>query len=248
MTVILDKKENKKFKEKLEYALENDLITKIQRDAMLAKYMRKRDGEKLSVQNRNALRMLRNSLIHNQDTILNFSKNIIRYELLQDLLSMADDIKGMYCHICKEGFLAQRIISSWIHAEKYELILEQKPAQICINNSCKTTSVDIETEEKEEEIITAVEKQLRSIRSTEPEELSNNKCPQCKSKSMKPGQKGETYRYRQGLYHIKIKEVPLKGYCTVCHYQEIGENVARELEILENLLDEKVLELVKAKY
>ncbi len=234
MSLVLKNNESEKFEEKLNEALNNKLLTKNQKDALLAKYNRKFDGEKLSDQNRNALRILRNILVHNQQTSLKYSKNIIRYELLQYFLAMVDDTKGMYCHVCKEGFLLNRTISKWIYDTRYELILEQKPAQVCIKKSCKTTTSNIETDEKEEEIIIAVEKQLRTIRTIKPEDLKTKKCPLCRSNSMKRGQTGETYRYRQGLYHIKIKD--------------IGKNVSNELEKLEELLDEKVRDLLNAKY
>ena len=245
MTQIFAGKEEEKFREIIEDALKKEYITKKQKDALLTKYERKLEGSPLTPQDRNALRILRNTITHYQINIFDYAKYNLKFDSILELLSYVDKRTGIYCHVCKDGLLIKRTVSSWIQGTNYELILEQKPAQVCSNSTCKTTSFSLEVEEQEEQIINMVEKQLRSIRTIKPEEYNIKKCPLCRSETLEAKHSGEAYKYRQGLYHIKIKDVPLKAYCTLCHYQEVGENVTVELEKLETLLDAETLELLK---
>ncbi|HUT82595.1 MAG TPA: hypothetical protein VMZ29_15470 [Candidatus Bathyarchaeia archaeon] len=244
MTQIYIEKEEEKFRELVEKAFDNDFITEIQKDALIAKYERKLDGEPLTIQDRNALRLLRNTIAHNQDTMTDHAKFSLKLDMIIRLLSYVDNQTGIYCHVCKEGLLIKRTVSSWIQGTNYELILEQKPAQICSNNTCQSTSFSLQVEVQEAEILKEIEKQLRVIRTTTPEELENKKCPQCRSEALEEKNKGEVYKYQQGLYHIKIKEVPLQAYCTLCNYQKIGKNVGKEIMKLEQLLNSKVITLL----
>lgn len=245
MTQMYTRKEEEEFSEAVQEAFTKDFITEIQKRALLAKYKRKFEGEPLTTQDRNALRILRNNITHNQNTITEHAKYALKFDTILELLSVMDKRSGIYCHVCKDGLLIKRTVSSWIIGSNYELILEQKPAQVCSNSACKTTSFSLEVEEQEEQILNEVEKQLRTIRTTKPEEFNIKKCPLCRSEALEAKHTGDVYKYRQGLYHIKIKDVPLKAYCTICHYQEVGENVTVELEKIESLLDAETLELLK---
>lgn len=234
-----------KFRELIKEAYRKVFITEKQKTALLAKYNRKYDGDALSMQDRNALRMLRKTIIQYRTSVSESAIAALKFESVLELLSLVDKRSGIYCHVCKDGLLIKRTVSSWTIGSNYELILEQKPAQVCSNSACKTTSFSLEVEEQEEQILNEVEKQLRTIRTTKPEEFNIKKCPLCRSEALEAKHTGDVYKYRQGLYHIKIKDVPLKAYCTLCHYQEVGENVTVELEKLESLLDAETLELLK---
>ncbi len=234
-----------KFRELIKEAYRKVFITEKQKTALLAKYNRKYDGDALSMQDRNALRMLRKTIIQYRTSVSESAIAALKFESVLELLSLVDKSSGIYCHVCKVGILVSRTVSSWIVGKDYELILEQKPAKVCSNNTCKSTSFSLAVEKYEDELINEVEKQLRSIRITNTEKLDQKKCPQCRSETLEANHTGDVYKYHQGLYHIKIRDVPLKAYCNICHYQEVGENIIIELEKLETLLDTETLELLK---
>ena len=245
MAQIFARNEKEDFMKIVNESFRNGYITDKQRNALISKYERTQNNEPLTIQDRNALRSLRNSILNYQSEVIENATSALKFENLLELLSFVDKGPGIYCHLCKTALLVDKFVSSWNVGKNYELILEQKPGKVCSNKICQNTSFSLDVEKFEDELINAVEKQLRSIRTTKPEELDLKKCPQCRSDTLEAKHKGEAYKYRQGLYHIKIKDVPLKAYCTLCHYQEIGETVNNELDKLQKILDTKTLELLK---
>ncbi|MHA1772885.1 MAG: hypothetical protein ACTSXO_02005 [Candidatus Heimdallarchaeota archaeon] len=243
--LILQAKEQREFEEKVLRARAKGFLTETQKEALLAKFARRFKGERLSARDRNALRGLRNFVAHYPEQLKELVQLNFKRDAILELLSYVDQQRGIYCHICKIGLLIKRTVSAWIQGTDYELIIEQKPAQACQNTRCQAISFSLEVEKFVDALLKKVEQQLRAIRTTPPEKPAVTKCPICRSNALLTGQKGELYRHRQGLYHLRIQKVPLKTYCTVCHYQEYDKAVLKKVSQLTELLDRELFALLQ---
>ncbi|MBD3190449.1 MAG: YgiT-type zinc finger protein [Candidatus Heimdallarchaeota archaeon] len=232
--------DSEKFEEQLEQAVRAGWLTEIQKEGLLAKKLDK----KLTMQHRNALRVLRgvisNSFAKGKKVAYNYYRSI----LLREFITEVDEPRGVLCFECKKGTMIRGMKSRWYHHDDYDLILEQVPATICQNIDCRKALFSGETVEVREQISKLLQETLPAIQQLSPEPLEDNHCPLCSGR-MESGQTGSIYRYRQALYHLRLWAIPLQGKCTRCGYQKVDEKHEPAINNLIEQLDELAFQLLE---
>ena len=231
-----------KFKEKIERAYDQELLTEIQKKALLAKYIglvEWKDRKPLTKQNRNALRILRDIVAHSSETTITLSKTLLRAYILQGILSIVDKPKGVLCPSCQVGTMFEGTTSNWINKKNYDLVIEQIPSRNCLNPDCEESIFSTDTVKSEEKIIAILDKEIPKVQKIEVTEKEEFPCPLCGYKYLKSNKKKPLYKHRQGLFHIHIKDVPLAGLCPRCGFEKHSEEVNKAInKMLEDLYEE----------
>ena len=80
MAQIFASNEEEEFMKIVAEALRKDYITEKQRNALISKYKRTQNNEPLSMQDRNALRSLRNSILNYQSEVIENATSALKFE------------------------------------------------------------------------------------------------------------------------------------------------------------------------
>lgn len=240
-----------KFREKVARAYEKEMLTDIQKEALLAKFegmdSEKTDGKTLTVQNRNALRILRDIVIHKNEAIITLSKTLLRAYILQDLLAIVDKPKGILCPTCHVGTMIEGTSSEWINKAGYDLVIEQIPSRNCMNPDCEEAIFSSETVKAEETITKILQKEIPKIQKIKIAGVEEISCPICGFEHLEENKKTALYKHRQGFFHLRIKDIPLNGSCPRCGYEEHSKIISKEVNKLLEKLYEPIYDLLETK-
>lgn len=236
------------FKKKIRNAKKNNLLNESQANALLRKRknieLEPAARTPLSMQDRNALRILRNVLTDNRENIKQLIIDLARRPLIHELLAEVDKGKVL-CPVCRTGVLEKGSTSRWIEEENFHFILEHIPAEICSNPRCQETIFNSDTAKAESHIIEYVSEAVKKIQSLEPRKDPKQViCPLCEKQELEKGHTEAMYIAQQELFHLRIKMVAVQSYCPVCGYKEIGENVTKELVSLKETLTSLTFQLM----
>lgn len=239
-----------KFREKIARAYEKEMLTDIQKEALLAKFEGldpKKNGIKtLTVQNRNALRILRDIVYNKSETTITLSKTLLRAYILQELLSIVDKPKGILCPTCHVGTMTEGTSSEWINNANYDLVIEQIPSRNCMNPDCEETIFSSETVKVVETIAKILQNEIPKLHDIKIK-IDERSCPICGLEHLQGNKKSALYKHRQGLFHLRIKDIPLEGYCSRCGYEKHSKKVSKEVNKLLEKLYEQLYTLLGTK-
>ena len=238
------------FKENVARAKRLGLITNQHEKALLLKKLNQNlsyeERTALDMQNRNALRILRNTIAQNpiektKEMVIQLLKIPVIQELIVDV-----DQKGILCYECQNGIVIESTTSSWTSKENYELILDHVPAKICTNPNCRETMFPAKTMKAEAKILAKIEEtiaQTIGVAEDEPQK-KEKQCPVCEQ-ALLTWNGTITYKYSiSDLFHLKINKLPVKALCPACGYSEGYPVIDVLLKKLQELLEQQTLELV----
>ncbi|MBN1328575.1 MAG: hypothetical protein JXA54_03790 [Candidatus Heimdallarchaeota archaeon] len=245
-----EKADYEHFKEKVSRAKKLGLITELQKKALLLKKSNQQlpasERIALNVQNRNALRILRNTITNNpplrtKEIII----QILRVPVIQELIGEVDQ-EGILCHQCQKGIVIETTTSSWLSKENYTLILEHLPAKICTNHICRETIFSSKTMKAEANIVAKIEECLIQVKEVafEKSQTIERQCPVCEQ-AVLTWNATITCKYSvPNLFHLKINEIPVKAKCPICSYSEAHPKIESLLKNLLGQLKQDSLELI----
>ncbi len=237
------------FKNNVIRAREIGYITNSQETALLLKKMNQElEPDKrisLDVQNRNALRILRNMIVHYPpEKIRGRLIHLLKIPVIKELIAEVDQ-KGILCYECKNGIIIETTTSTWTSKDEYELILDHVPAKICTNPTCKETMFSSKTMKTESKVLSLVEELISGIMDNKQESLEKEtQCPLCEQTMLSSN---TTITYKDSisdLFHLKINELPVKTKCHLCGYYEFFEGTKSLLDQLRDTLENRSLKLI----
>ena len=74
---------------------------------------------------------------------------------------------------------------------------------------------------------------------------TQKQCPLCQGDTLIEGHLDEIYRYRQGLYHLILFDVPIQAFCEQCEYKIVGEKATSAVNQLVKELDLLAFQLLE---